>query len=179
MGEAAGVRAIVVAAYLVAAALAARASHTKVARERRFWLTTVAILVLLGCAKQLRIQGSLTSAFRKLAQSGGWYESHREVQTAFAALALLVSLAFALVLARWLRDCAVSVKAAAAFLGLLLVFLMLRLASIHAMDMWTIAEIGSIRRGWWLELVAMTLIASCATIYRRRTRSGRSASAPG
>jgi hypothetical protein len=55
---------------------------------------------------------------------------------------------------------------------------MLRLASIHAVDMWTIAEVGSIRRGWWLELLAMTLIASFATIYRDPTRSGRSASAP-
>ncbi len=178
MGEAAGVRDIVVVAYLVTAVLVARASQTTVARERRFWLATTAILVLLGCAKQLRIEASLTNSLRNLAQSGGWYESHREVQTTFAALALLASAALALVLARWLRGCAVSVKAAATILGLLLVFLMLRLASIHAVDMWTIAEVGSIRRGWWLELLAMMLIASFATIYRDSTRSGRSASAP-
>ena len=101
MGEAAGVRAIVVVAYLVTAVLVARASQTGAARERRFWLATAAILVLLGCAKQLRIEASLTNSLRNLAQSGGWYELHREVQTTFAALALLASAALALVLARW------------------------------------------------------------------------------
>ena len=93
MGEAAGVRAIVVVAYLVTAVLVARASQTTVARERRFWLATAAILVLLGCAKQLRIEASLTNSLRNLAQSGGWCKSHREVQTTFAALALLASAA--------------------------------------------------------------------------------------
>jgi hypothetical protein len=79
VSEDAGVRAIAVAAYLVTASLAAGASRTKLSRERRFWLVTAAILVLLGGAKQFRIHGSLTGAFRQLAQAGGWYESHREV----------------------------------------------------------------------------------------------------
>ena len=177
MAEDAGVRTIAAAAYLVAAAFAAGASRTNRAQERRFWLVTVATLVLLGAAKQLRIHGSLTGAFREFAQAGGWYESHREVQAAFAALAIMFSLAAGVVCARWLRHCAASVKAAAALLGSLLVFLMLRLASIHAVDAWTITEIGGVRRGWWVELAATMLIAACAAVYGGQIRSGRVAPA--
>ena len=178
MGEDAGVRAIAAAAYLVAAALAAWASRTEREQERRFWVVTVAILILLGAAKQLQVQGSLTGAFRQLAQAGGWYESHREVQAAFAAIAIMFSLSAGLACGRWLRQCAGSVKAAAALLGSLLVFLALRLASIHAVDTWTIAEIAGVRRGWWVELAATMLIAACATVYGAvQTRSGRVAPA--
>ena len=177
MAEDAGVRAIAAAAYLVTALVVAGASRTAKARERHFWLVTAAILVLLGGAKQFQIHGSLTGAFRQLAQAGGWYESHREIQTAFAGLAIMSSLAAGVVCARWLRHCVAAVKAVAALLGALLVFLMLRLASIHAVDTWTITEIGGVRRGWWVELAATTLIAACAAAYAAQVRSGRVAQA--
>ena len=173
MAEDAGVRAIAAAAYLVTALVVAGASRTAKARERHFWLVTAAILVLLGGAKQFQIHGSLTGAFRQLAQAGGWYESHREVQAAFTTLAITFSLAAGLVCARWLRHCSAVVKAAAALLGSLLVFLVVRLASIHAIDTWTIAETGGVRRGWWVELLVALLIAACAAAYRAQMRSAR------
>lgn len=109
---------------------------------------------------------------RAAAQAGGWYGLHREAQGLFAIFVGLLALAGAVFAARILHRSGAGVRVAAGALGALLVLLIIRAASIHAIDAWTTAEAAGIRRGWWLEAAAAALIAGCAAAYRGSRPSG-------
>jgi len=129
-------------------------------------------LVLLGAAKLLRLQDALTGTLRAAAQGGGWDGFHREAQGLFALVVVLLAFAGAVFAARMLRQSGAGLRVAAGALGALLVLLVVRAASIHAIDAWTTAEAAGMRRGWWLEAAAAALIAGCAAAYRRSRPSG-------
>jgi len=131
-----------------------------------------AALVLLGAAKLLRLQEALTGTLRAAAQAGGWYGFHREAQGLFAIIVALLALGGSVFAARMLRQSGAGVRVAAGALGALLVSLVIRAASIHAIDAWTTAEAAGMRRGWWLEAAAAALIAGCAAAYRGSRPSG-------
>ena len=132
------------------------------------WLMIAATLLLLASAKWLRAQEALTDAARSLLFSRGWYAEHREVQMAAAALIAASAALLSFLLWRWLRDAASSLRIACLALDLLLVFIGIRAASIHDIDLWVTAPLAGMRKGWWAELAALVVIAGSALTYSAR-----------
>lgn len=161
-------RPAVVAAYAVVALLAFHAGHRGIGRERTVWLINAGTLLLLGAAKWLRMQEAMTEVGRSLIRSGGWYAEHREVQTAAAFLIAGTAVVAAFLLWRWLRGVPPSLLVACAALGLLLAFIAIRAASIHDVDHWVTASYAGMRKGWWVELGALLVVAGAVLAYRAR-----------
>jgi hypothetical protein len=165
-------RYVLAGGFAAAALLAFAAAHRAESRDRHLWLAIGSTMVLLGAAKLLRLQDALTGALRSAAQANGLYVFHREAQAAFALLVILLALAGAVFLSRRLRRAPATVITATAALGAILALLIVRAASIHAIDSWTTAESAGMRRGWWLEAAAAALIAASAAAYRGSRSSG-------
>lgn len=113
------------------------------------------------------LQEDLTGMLRDAAQVSGLYGFHREAQAAFALIVGLLAVAGAVLLTRGLRQRPRALSLAAVALALLLVSLVVRAASIHAVDVWTTAQFAGMRRGWWLEAACAAVIAACGVTYRR------------
>jgi hypothetical protein len=162
----------VAAAYFIAATLSFLASRRSPDRECSFWLGAAVALVLMGIAKQFQLQDDIAGAARDLLKTAGWYDWHEEAQWLLGALiatALLGSLAL---LGSWLRGGGRTVKAAAASLSLLIAFVLVRAASLHAMDEWVVREVLGMRLGWWVELAGIAAIAASTLAFlntRRRS----------
>ena len=161
----AALRPVAVAAYAVVALLAFDAGRRASRRERATWMIIAAVLLLLGAAKWVHTQEAIADAARQLLVSGGWYAKHREVQTAAAVLVGGTAVGAAFLLWRWLRGAAPSLLIACAALGLLLAFIAIRAASIHDVDSWVTAPVAGMRKGWWVELAALLVIAGSALTY--------------
>jgi hypothetical protein len=140
----------------IAAALAAARAR---GRERLTWLSAALVLAGLLAAKELHAMDGLTRAARATVVAGGWYGERREAQGVFAVVLLAIALAVAVVLARWLRTAPVRAKTAAAAILFLLGFVILRTASLHAVDQWAGKMIGGIRLASWTEGAAV--LATC------------------
>lgn len=123
-----------VAGYLVAAALAGAAAGRAAGRERLFWMLAGAALLLLGLNKQLDLQTLLTDWGRTLAREQGWYRERRPVQKAIILLGGGALGLAALWLAWACRRMRAAVWVTLAGLGLLALFVMVRAASFHHID---------------------------------------------
>ncbi len=154
-----------VAAYFLAAALAAKAAkvngdRAEVAPHRRkligFWSITAIVLFFLGFNKQLDLQSWLTQVLRDIAKQQGWYEARRQYQVVFiltlAGAGTLTTLAAAVILWPLLLRIGIALLG----LGLLGTFLMARAASFHHMDM--LLHAGPLPLNWVAELGGLTLI---------------------
>lgn len=159
-------RVILAASFAAAALLAFAAARRSNARDRRAWLLIGAVLVLLGGAKLIGLQEGLTGTLRDAALARGWYGFHREAQAAFGLIVGLLAVVGAVVMTRRLRHRPAPLVAAAVGLALLLVSLVVRTASFHAVDLWTTAQFAGMRRGWWLEAICAAVIAACGVAYR-------------
>ena len=150
----------VAAAYVAVAVLAFVAGRKSTDRERWFWTAAAATLLLMGIGKQFQLQDDLAEAARILLKQLGWYEWHELAQGLLAGLAALAALGFATFLFRRLPSSSARVKAAGATLSLLLAFVLVRAASLHAMDAWVTREALGLRLGWWVELAALAALGA-------------------
>ena len=157
---------IIVAAYFVGAILAYWASRKAVRRERRFWIATAVLLVLLGLNKELDLQTLVTTEGRDLAKSFGWYEQRRLVQGAFLLVLAIAAVIGVGALLKWLRRSPPAMKSAAVGIALLLTFILMRAAAFHHIDEWVTIDIAGLRSGWWIELAGIAVIAISAVSYR-------------
>ena len=159
---------VIVALYFAGAAAAFWASRSGRKRDRKFWTGAAVLLGLLGLNKELDLQTLLTDTARRLAHFEGWYEHRRFVQGVFLLL-LAVGLVISIVaLTRWLRRSALPVKAAALGIALLFAFIVMRAGSFHHVDQWVTVSLAGLRRGWWLEIAGILVIALSAIAYRMR-----------
>lgn len=158
---------IVAALYAVVGALALNAAQSADHGERRFWIVTAIALTLLGLAKGLHLQDDLTDAGRSAAVSAGFYTLHATMQAVFAGGISLAAALGAFAANRLLTDFSRPAKAAAATLAFLGAFLLIRAASIHALDAWAMVKAAGMRRGWWIELSALAIVATAASLRRR------------
>ena len=164
---------VIVALYFAAAGAAFWAGRSGRRKDRRFWIGTSVLLVLLGLNKELDLQTYLTDAGRWLAHYEGWYDYRRLVQGAFL-LILAVGLIFVIVtLARWLRRSPLPVKVAALGIAMLFAFIVMRAGSFHHIDRWVTVSIAGLRSGWWLEILGTLVIAMSAISYRMRSGINR------
>jgi hypothetical protein len=160
----------IVAAYFGGAAAAFWAGRAGRSRDRRFWFGTAILLILLGLNKQLDLQSVLTSTARSVTRHAGWYPERRAIQGLFLLALVVAAIAVVLGLLKWLRRSSAPVKSAALGIALLLVFIVIRAASFHHIDAWVTVNIGGLRRGWWLELAGIAMIAASALAYRNLPR---------
>ena len=165
---------IIVAFYFVGAGASFWAWSGAESRERRFWLATAILLILLGLNKELDLQNSLTLNARAMVRYLGLYEQRRLMQGGFLLLLGTAGLVTALALARWLRRSSSAAKTAATGILLLFAFVVLRAASFHHIDQWVTVDVAGLRSGWWLELAGIAVIGVSALVYRgRRSRRSR------
>jgi hypothetical protein len=127
----------VVAAYAAAAAFCARSGAAR--REmrpeaRRFswiWRMLAAGLLFLGINKQLDLQTLLIDLGRQAALAGGWYGESRQVQLAVCAVLALAALAALWFVPARFRDFFDRNRWALAGVTVLLIFVMIRTASVN------------------------------------------------
>lgn len=163
---------LIVASYFIGAAAAFWASRSARKRDRRFWIGTAILLVLLGLNKELDLQTLLTVEGRSFAHYSGWYEQRRLVQGIFLLGMAVVCVVAIAALVRWLRKSPIQVKTAAVGIVLLFTFILIRAGSFHHIDEWVTVNVAGMRSGWWLELAGTAVIGLSALAYRmRRKRS--------
>jgi len=133
-----------------------------------FWVCFTVLILFLGFNKQLDLQSNFTEMMRDMAKANGWYEQRRPLQFLFVSfIALLLPLLFFLVrlsLANsWRRY-----KLMWIGILLLLVFIVIRAASFHHVDLIFYKTIGSLRFYQALEIVAISIIF-VGTFYESKT----------
>lgn len=166
---------LTVVVYLVAGLAAARAaravpdSAVGARRERLFWWIAAVTLLALAVNKQADLQTLLTMIARCHAQLSGWYNDRRIVQVAFIEVIAGAGVLSLAVLALILRGILGRVWPALLGLGFVCVFVVVRAASFHHVDIFLGSSIGGIKMNWLLELPGPTLVALVAL--RRRSVS--------
>ncbi|MGA2557425.1 MAG: hypothetical protein ABSG04_14260 [Verrucomicrobiota bacterium] len=168
----------VVAAYVVAAACCGRAAlaRGKMGPEERpssvIWRVLAAGLLFLGINKQLDLQTLVIDLGRQAALAGGWIGEKRRVQLAVCAvLALTVVAAFWFVLARF-RVFFVRNRWALAGVTVLLLFILIRAASVnHVLERMNIRYEDK-KWTWVLEVGGSGCLALAATKAGKQTGNG-------
>lgn len=135
-----------------------------------FWLCFTLIIIFLGFNKQLDLQSNFTEIMRNMAKEHGWYEQRRPLQFLFVAV-MAMSLPILILLVRtslansWRRY-----KIMWLGILLLLVFIVIRAASFHHVDLIFYKAIGSLRFYQALEIVAIFIIF-IGTFYENKSSS--------
>lgn len=164
---------ILAAAYFVVAGTALFASRVgSRPLERTFWGAAGFALVAFGLAKQFRLQGQVTNWIRTEARVFHLYDQRKFVEYPF----LVVVASAALFAAVRLRDRSARCSAATATAGLasllLTAFLLIRAASLHAIDPLMYKPMLGLRSGWWAELAFLLVIAVAAVLSSRARDPG-------
>jgi hypothetical protein len=164
---------LTVAVYLAASLAAARAAFAlsgidaATRRERVFWGISAGMMLLFAVNKQLDLQSLLTMVARCHAQLSGWYDMRRTVQEAFILIVGSGGLVALGLMALLLRGILGWVWPALVGLGFVCVFVVVRAASFHHVDILLGSEVLGIRLNWALELPGPMLVALVA-LYRAR-----------
>jgi len=159
-------RQVIVFAYLAAAIIAAvcalrgeRGNEGTNGGRRLFWWGVSFVLLLLALNKQFNLLSYLTRLGRSLAAEQGWYEARQafQLETIFAVLIVgAVFLGFSILFMRrdhprhWL------VLAGVTFL---LVLVLVRSVSLHALDWLLYRSVAGIPVNWFFELAAIAWVA--------------------
>lgn len=149
---------ITVALYLVTAYVCWRLSGRlrgsgAITGSEAFIWTAIAILFLaLGINKQLDLQSALTEIARVLARAQGWYERRGKVQMAFVAAVVAVCLVAAIIVLFMIRRAPAITWLAALGTVMVLVFVLIRAASIHHIDLIIGSTVLGLRWNWILEI---------------------------
>lgn len=132
-----------------------------------FWLGLTLLLIFLGLNKQLDLQSSLTEWLRALAKAHGWYEQRRLYQLLFISAMGLAIPVLLVALRLFLYHSWQRYKLTWLGIVLLLIFVMVRAASFHHVDLVFYQSIGSLRYYQALEMLAISLIIA-GTFYENK-----------
>ena len=152
----------------VASLVASRTGGCK--REGSLWIAMSAALILLGAAKLLQLQGQITDRLRTSAKQHHLYGERAVAQYLLVLILLGAISVFARPLWHWLRNMSGSVTTAAMSMVALLAFILVRAASIHALDPAMTFQVVGLRSGWWVELTGLLLIAAAACKFMSEQR---------
>jgi hypothetical protein len=126
---------VTVAAYAIAMLLGYLCYRNSVeGAERKFWLATAFVMAVFGINKQLDVQTWFTEVAREMALAQGWYAYRRQMQVAFIVGLLVGGLGLRTWLNLKLSSLRAHVRRAGAGLLLLSVFVVMRAASYHHVD---------------------------------------------
>ena len=177
---------VIVVAYAIAAALAGRSFVGARSAERlirpvdvpesvrqrsmkHLWLVITTILLLLGINKQLDLQTLVIQTIRNRAYAHGWYDNRRKYQIDFIIAVMAAGLLGSIAIAVWIRHVLRRVWLAVTGIALLVVFVVVRAASLHQVDK-VLSLGGSVRVNWILELSGIGLVAIGAVVFQRAER---------
>ena len=154
---------LAVAGYLLGAGLCLwRRGQATTARERLFWLLAALAMLALGINKQLDLQTALTAALRTMAKESGWFDQRREIQRIFV-IAVTVGGAVVCAGLAWLvRGLRLAVLAALVGLCLLAVFVAVRAASFHHIDVVMRTPVLGVKLHTVLELLGIAMVVLAA-----------------
>ncbi len=156
---------VTVGAYAGAAWLCWRARRTPTAASPmalRFWILVAATMLLLAFNKQLDLQGWLTQFARDLALAQGWYRERRAVQLLFIAWVVLAGLLAGGYLVQLARPLSPGRRIALAGIALVIVFVLVRAASFHHVDLMLTETALGLRWNGLLELSGIGCVAAGA-----------------
>lgn len=156
---------LTVLVYLAAALASARAARALAGqggparREQLFWWSASAIMLFLAVNKQLDLQTLLTQIGRCNAQLSGWYAERRVIQRDFILAVAAAGLVLLAGLALLLRGLLARIWLALLGLGFVCLFVVVRAASFHHMDMLLGTWVFGVKMNWLLELPGPALVA--------------------
>lgn len=140
-------------------------------RERRFWVITAAVMLLLAINKQLDLQSLLTMVARCHAQLSGWYDVRRVVQEVFIYMVAAGGVIALGLLALLLRGILGRVWLGLVGLGFVCIFVVIRAASFHHVDVLLGGSAAGIKLNWLLELPGPILVSVVAMQRRKAARA--------
>ncbi len=126
------------------------------------WLGLLVLCAALGLNKQPDLQSLLTQIGKELAQSQGWYEARRSVQTIFVLGIGGAAVACAGVGLYWLRDRWAQLWPALVGVVLMAGFVVIRAASFHHVEWLPDGSVGPIALNGVIELGALACIGWAA-----------------
>ena len=133
-----------------------------------FWLGLTIFLIFLGLNKQLDLQTNLTEWLRATSKVHGWYEQRRVGQLLFVSL-MGLTIPFMLIGLRvFLFNSWQRYKLTWVGIVLLIVFVIVRAASFHHVDLFFYKTIGSLRYYQALEMLAISLVI-LGTFYENKS----------
>lgn len=132
---------------------------TRTARhEHWFWRAFFVGLLVLGLNKQLDLQSALTEIGRIMADRQGWYADRHQIQMAFIAGISLIGLTlFTATLHMTWGAPAATIRALVGG-NALLVFVIIRAASFHHVDVLLRLSFSVLQLNWLLEMGALVVI---------------------
>jgi hypothetical protein len=169
---------LTVVVYLLAAVASLRlrsalgAAQPTERRERLFWAISSAVMFGLAVNKQLDLQSLVTMIGRCHAQLSGWYANRRIVQEVFILSIAGAGIVALGLLALLLRGILGRVWLALLGIGFVCVFVVIRAASFHHVDVLLGTWAMGIKMNWLLELPGPTLVAIVAWRRRRAVLNG-------
>lgn len=157
--------------YLLVALLAWDVSTKQRGDERRLWSAMAATLILFGIGKAISAEEGLLDMVRSASQRQHLYGWHKVFQAVWLFFVLAMGAAWTVTILARLRSVGTRTVIALCSFALLTVSIAIRLASIHLIDIWVTVPILAMRAGWWLELVALAVIAAAGSVpFARRAR---------
>lgn len=156
---------LTVAAYGLAAAacfIAASRDRAGEPREvrtrRRMWLAIGLVMSFLCVNKQLDLQTLFTDFGRVVAARGGWYGQRRAVQLAFVVAVMGAGAAMIGYVVWKIRKLFGESVLVPIGLCALVVFVVIRAASFHHVDVLLMSRVLGVRMNWILELGGIALV---------------------
>lgn len=140
--------------------------------RRRFWGVLAVLMLLLGCTRQFNLQALVAMGMRNFLLVDDLYAERSGLQVGliiaiggFGTIGLLIALFT-------LRRAEASVLTALIAAAALLVFTVIRIISLHAIDQFlALAPLPYIRVGDLIELVLLTIVAVASFAFVRGLRS--------
>lgn len=134
----------------------------------KLWWLLFALMAACGVNKQLDLQTVLTEVGRYLAHRESWYDQRRTVQLCFVVALVGIGSAGGLILLRRAKVRPWPTRLAMAGAVVLMVFIMVRAASFHHVDLFLAARWGGVGPNAVLELGGISLVLAGAEIRRRQ-----------
>ncbi len=168
---------LTVLAYLITAVSCAIAAWKcknlpeKPAKHRWFWSAIALLFFFFAFNKHTNLQSGFTSFFRLMAYDAQWYDVRQSVQVPFV-LGVLVVMALLFIFVLWLlrslwKTYLLTIVGAAYQLA----FVIVRAASLHAVDGLINYAIAGIRMNWVLEFAGIMLVLGTAVKFIVHTKS--------
>jgi hypothetical protein len=130
-----------------------------------FWLTSAALLLLLGINKQLDLQSLLTDEGRRIAVAQGWFALRRAVQAAVVGAFCAAVLLAVMILTRHGSLSRGSIRAAVGGLTTIAVFVALRAALFYHINL--PLQLAQFARSWAevLEMAGILIVSAAAAVF--------------
>lgn len=148
---------LTVAAYFAGASLWFIRRPAMPAQAHRAVLILGGGLLVLGINKLFNLSGAVTAWFQTLAYQGQWYDQRRVAQAAVILFLLAMGMVLAIYLYFTTTALPGGIRAALFGLAFLAILVIVRAASLHAVDALLFRPVAGIKLNWVLELFGIAL----------------------